>query len=210
MASRLAQNQVMNVDGQISYLFCHMYEVLKRPPESIVQELGRLARAYPNEGETFGFYCHKWSSDAYVVLGKYREALDALPEPKLDGCSSLSTDNALSIRLLLSERIRGRDVVTLGGPQTTRWGREHLNEIVTFIETIVRARKRKIVTQTYCNSGRQQPTNANFSCSPVQSTRGTSMCHFFPLAATRSSSISSAMLRVKQKTPPAKSSDSLG
>jgi len=133
------EHQPISVDGQISYLFCYIYEVLTQPPGLIIDELGRLEKAYPNERESIGFCCRQWSSDAYMVLGEYRKALEVRPEPKLERCGGILTDEILSIRLQLSERIRGRDVLTLIGPKTTKWGRAHLNEIVDFIEVAIRA-----------------------------------------------------------------------
>ena len=60
----------LDVQGNISYLFCFVYEVLALPRGKAVEHLLRLIEAYSTE-ERFLEYCKRWLSDCYVS-----EALD--------------------------------------------------------------------------------------------------------------------------------------
>lgn len=132
------KGRVLDVQGNISYLFCYVYEVLALPPEKTVEHLLRLIEAYPTE-ERFLKYCKRWLSDCFVLLGDYRKALDVYPPVPISTRGSTCTDDVLSLKLKVGERIAGRDVLSLNGPQVTNWGKEHLNDIAAYLDIIVGA-----------------------------------------------------------------------
>ena len=128
----------LDVRGNISYLFCFVYEVLASPPGEAVENLLRLIEAYSTE-ERFLEYCKRWLSDCYVLLADYRKALDVYPPVPISTRGVTCTDHILSLKLKVGERIAGRDVLSLNGPQVTNWGKEHLNEVVAYLDIIVGA-----------------------------------------------------------------------
>jgi hypothetical protein len=128
----------LDVQGNISYLFCFVYEVLALPPGKAVEHLLRLIEAYSTE-ERFLEYCKRWLSDCYVLLADYRKALDVYPPVPISARGATCTDDILSLKLKVGERIAGRDVLSLNGPQVTNWGKEHLNEVAAYLDIIVGA-----------------------------------------------------------------------
>ena len=106
----------LDVQGNISYLFCFVYEVLALPRGKAVEHLLRLIEAYSTE-ERFLEYCKRWLSDCYVLLADYRKALDVYPPVPISARGATRTDDILSLKPKVGERIAGRDVLSLNGPQ---------------------------------------------------------------------------------------------
>ena len=132
------KGKALDVEGNISYLFCFVYQVLALPPGKATQHLLRLIEEYSTE-ERFQEYCKRWLSDCFVLLADYRKALDVYPLPPVSNRGASCTDDVLSLKLKVGERIAGRDVLSLNGPQVTNWGKEHLSDIVTYLDIIVGA-----------------------------------------------------------------------
>lgn len=129
----------ISVDGQISYLFCYMYQVLNWKPQPAITELRRIKEVYSYEKDTVKYYCDRWASDFYVVLKDYQSALDTFPEIVISSRSSVSTDALLSLKVEVGKPIAGRDLMTLNGPKVTAWGKKHLFEIANYLDVSVRA-----------------------------------------------------------------------
>lgn len=129
-----------DVQGQVSYLFCHLYAVLEKPARQRLEELQKLAAAYQQEGRVAD-YCHHWISDTYVLAGDLGEALEWLPKPALGGRASASTDSILTLKLYLHKPVEGRDALTLFGPKVTQFGLEHLSEIATCLDMLLESRQ---------------------------------------------------------------------
>lgn len=127
------------VEGQVSYLFCYVYTVLRRHPSEVISELARLSASYPSEPEPFSFYCHRLTSDCYVLLGDYSNALKSFPELTVSGRAATQIDGRLSLKLRVGARIDGDDLIPLSGPQVTRWGRNHMAEIRGLLEVLLQA-----------------------------------------------------------------------
>ena len=133
------KGKIVYVDGQISYLFCYLYTVLERHPRDVINELTKLSSAYAAEREPFLFYCQRLTSDCYVVLGDCAKALKAFPKVTTFGRASVQIDSLLSLKLRVGARIEGHDIIPLVGPQVTAWGKEHLTEIVSFLNILVQS-----------------------------------------------------------------------
>lgn len=127
----------LDVEGNISYLFCFVYDVLTLPPAEAVSQLTRLIDSYRDEEKVVDC-CVSWRSDCYVLLGDYQTALLKYPSIPINGCSANRTDRLLSLKLITRERITGRDVLSLNGPKVTRWGKEHLDTVVAYLDILVR------------------------------------------------------------------------
>lgn len=165
------KNKPINVDGNISYLFCYLYSVLEqgtdqetpkiiyadhnittsfrslphiseKGAERILPELIRLKVAYSNE-EHFASYCSRWISDCFVFLGRYGDAVEAYPKLSPDARSSYGTDSLLSLRVLTGDHLSGRDVLTLCGPNVTAFGKKYLDKVMQYIDVILEARERQ-------------------------------------------------------------------
>ena len=132
------RGDALDVQGNISYLFCFTYKVLALNPSAAIPHLQRLIDAYTGE-EQFVEYCKRWMSDCHVLLGHYRQALDVYPPIAVSSRSSTCTDDILSLRLQNGDHLTGRDVLTLNGPRVTAWGKAHLDEVATYLEVILRA-----------------------------------------------------------------------
>ena len=128
----------IDVEGNISYLFCYAYKVIDLGYQDAIPQLQQLITAYSNECY-FAKLCKVWLSDFYVVLGDYKNALESFPPIELDSRSSVSTDEKLTLKLLLRERISGIDILTLNGPRVTAWGKKHLNSISTYLDIKLQA-----------------------------------------------------------------------
>jgi len=129
----------ISVDGQVSYLFCYMYQVLNWKPLPAIAEFQKLKEAYSYEKDAVGYYCDRWISDFHVLLENYESALDTFPKIVISSRSSSSTDSLLSLKVKVGKCIAGRDLMTLNGPKVTAWGKKHLFEIANFLEVSVRA-----------------------------------------------------------------------
>ena len=135
-------NKAVCVNGQISYLFCYLYTVLERHPRDVINELTKLSSAYAAEREPFLSYCQRLTSDCFVILGDYAKALKVFPKLTISGRASTQIDSLLSLKLRVGARIEGHNLIPLAGPQVTQWGREHLNEVVNFLDILVQSYER--------------------------------------------------------------------
>lgn len=126
----------LDVQGNISYLFCYVYEILSLPPRDAACRLLPLISAYPTE-ELFVEYCKRWLSDCYVFLADYRKALAVYPPVSINARGVTCTDHLLSLKLKINEHIAGRDILSLNGPRVTKWGKEHLNDVATYLNISV-------------------------------------------------------------------------
>ncbi|MBI1824896.1 MAG: hypothetical protein HYR83_00770 [Planctomycetes bacterium] len=129
------------VDGNFSYLLCYAFELLARGPHLARKKLAALAEAYAKSEPKFSACCQGWVSDCYVASGEYKKALDLFPRPPVDSCSRSQTDSLLSLKLKVGSPLEGRDLLTLCGPKTTSWGRQHLSEIAKYVDAILTARR---------------------------------------------------------------------
>jgi hypothetical protein len=135
------RGKALDVQGNISYLFCYVYSVLAWPPQKAVPELERLAQSYPQD-EKFTEYCRAWLSDCCVLTGDYRRALQVYPPIPISTRGATCTDDILSLKLLIGEHIAGRDILTLNGPKVTNWGKVHLDQVAAYLDIILSSYER--------------------------------------------------------------------
>jgi hypothetical protein len=128
----------LDVQGNISYLFCYTNKVLFLGCRAAISHLQKLIDAYTKE-KYFVDYCKLWMSDCYVMLGDYRQALEVFPTLDANSRGSTCTDELLSLRIQNDEHIKGRDILTLNGPRVTAWGKAHLDLVAFYLEVILRA-----------------------------------------------------------------------
>jgi hypothetical protein len=128
----------LDVQGNISYLFCYTNKVLFLNCREAIPHLQKLIDSYTKE-KYFVDYCKLWMSDCYVVLGDYRQAMEVFPPLDASSRGSTCTDELLSLRLQNDEHITGRDILTLNGPRVTAWGKAHLELVASYLEVILRA-----------------------------------------------------------------------
>ena len=124
----------INVQGQISYIFCYVYDVVRAGDMKIAaDELGRIIDFYRTE-DKIEDYCSGWRSDCYVVLKDYRSALNVFPTFAPNKRSSGQTDSLLTLKLLNNHEISGRDVLTLFGPKVTAYVRDRVDDLSVYFD----------------------------------------------------------------------------
>lgn len=85
------------------------------------------------------FVIRNWASDVYLGLGDIERALAVKPAPLLGTRSSMQTDRLLNLKLAAGHLVAGVDVATLFGPKLTRFGRENIREIASYLDIQVTA-----------------------------------------------------------------------
>lgn len=171
------KGQSIDVEGNVSYLFCYVYSILaKNLTEQSIKSIysnnkamvtttyGRVtisARGakdalpalinirdkYSHE-INFVESCSRWISDCFVILHRYKEAIDAFPPLFPSSRSSYQTDCLLSLKANIGGHISGRDVLTLCGPKVTGFGNRNLENVMQYIEAILRARENNTEVNT--------------------------------------------------------------
>jgi hypothetical protein len=117
--------QPIGVDGHVSYLFVHAYEIIGRQdPDEVESGLRALIGTYRHETD-FTSSAQGWLADALVLLNRYDEALAELPRPPIGSRWTTAAEDVLTVKAWLKRPIEGRDAVALIGPKLTRFGREH-------------------------------------------------------------------------------------
>lgn len=82
-------------------------------------------------------YFEFWASDAFVAFGELTRAIAVAPIPVLGARSSMQTDRLLTLKMVLGQKVSGRDIITLFGPKLTRFGRDNITGISQYLETRV-------------------------------------------------------------------------
>jgi hypothetical protein len=127
------------VEGSISYLFCYTYGILSRPVDEAAGELSRLSDAYRNTEPYFADYARHWLADCLVLKGDLAGALAVFPSPALGSKASAMADTLLSLRLAVGQIPRASELLALGGPAVTAWGRKNLDLVHAWIDAEVPA-----------------------------------------------------------------------
>lgn len=138
------QGNALAVDGNISYLFAYTYGVLRLDPEAGARELDRLFASYSGEKEPFPWYCRKWTADFYLLRGDLRTALDRSPPLKLGAAATHSANEIFNIKRELNDRIGAKELLGLIGPKLTRWAKQHIEEVVSYLDIILEAHQKSI------------------------------------------------------------------
>lgn len=132
------RGKALDVEGQVSYLFCFAYPLLKMPPQKASGELLRLADAYSHEPLVVRL-CKEWASDCFVLMKNYLRAVEVYPTLEVSSQSTYPTEKLMSLKLVAGVRLTGRDVLTLCGPKVTQFGRANLDRVAEYTDVIVRA-----------------------------------------------------------------------
>lgn len=86
-------------------------------------------------------YLTQWHADTLIACRRYRDALDALPDPGFEKRWSVVASKALCIKLELNAPISPSDVVGLFGPTFTKFGRENAAAVAEYIAIQLRERQ---------------------------------------------------------------------
>lgn len=137
----LSQGNYPDLEGNISYAFTHIYDLIaSQNMEIIIRSLVEIAAVYSHE-EKLSRACRRWISDCFVCTGDIPSALKEFPTLVPESRSSSQTDSLLSLKFALGTDLNGRDVFTLFGPKVTKYGREHLDEVVTYADSILDSKR---------------------------------------------------------------------
>jgi hypothetical protein len=141
------KGKALDVEGNITYLFCYLYTVLDpQDPKKTLHELNRIVDSYSFE-EKFCSYCKGWIIDCYLLLQDYRKALDLLliNREREEGKVFSNYNLLLTLKLHFKEKIDGKEIVNLygiSGTNLTSWGRKNLDAIESYLNTIVSAHEK--------------------------------------------------------------------
>lgn len=107
--------------------------VLAMSPRKAIPELLRIRESFTDDSpgeKSLRYYCSRWASDFYILLGEYQKALEVCPD--------LYRDAVFNLKLLLGERLTGQDVIRFFGVSNlTDFGRENLIEVEQQIDQIL-------------------------------------------------------------------------
>jgi hypothetical protein len=95
------------------------------------EQLLELASHSPYEKSS---YFLGWAADAFTGLGDFEQAIKIRPPIQLGSRSSMQTDRLLTLKLTIGQQATGHDVTTLFSPKLTKFGRQHLDRIVEFLD----------------------------------------------------------------------------
>lgn len=108
-------------------------EILRLPPEKAYSELKRIS--IETTDENTAWYAQWWASDAQLLLGKTKNAIEEYP-PSSSLRSQLQTERRLSLKLAENMAFDAHDILTLFGPKVTKFGRENLPRVTAAINAI--------------------------------------------------------------------------
>ena len=147
--------------------------------DKILSELTKVRDIYSNE--IIVPYCNRWISDCFVILGRYRDALEAIQKTLIPGTRlSFATDYTLSLKLLVGAHVAGNDVLTLYGPRVTAFGKKHLDQISQYIDINLRAyelRNGINILEEWGKASSRKPYQV-FVGTPYVSSTGIESCYF--------------------------------
>ncbi|WP_312126265.1 hypothetical protein [Brevundimonas sp.] len=96
-------------------------------------------------------YFYSWAADILTALGEIDGALEVKPRPEIGTRGSAQTDRILSLKVEAGLDVTGRDISTLFGPKVTKFGRENIDNVITFldvqVEALHRVEKRKLLNE---------------------------------------------------------------
>jgi hypothetical protein len=77
------------------------------------------------------------ASDCFVLLQQYQYAIEFFPSLAIGSCASWGTDKLLSLKYVARDRISGREFLTLLGPKVTKFGKEHLSDVLSNLTILI-------------------------------------------------------------------------
>ena len=124
----------VDVDGQISYIFCYAYELIAQTDlKKSFSSLTGLADLYANETKVKD-YLNGWAADCAILLEDFDAVLRILPIPRLGTTWGLIADKHLSVKLVQQVPPSSRELVAVIGPKVTKYGREHLEDVERYLD----------------------------------------------------------------------------
>lgn len=120
--------QPLNIDGQLSYVFCYAYKIINsRDNSKIIRELSDLRESYRDE-EKLPQYLGSWIGDALILEGRFEDSLKF----------ELSADKRLSIKLALDIHISAQDLAQIQKPRVTKYGVQFVDQIIKIADKKLR------------------------------------------------------------------------
>lgn len=114
-----------------------------KPLEMFCAELAEIARTYEGVNIFPNLNSHYWASGYFLLTGQTRQALEFFPQQPIGSSSQRATEHLLSLKCAVGAHASARDVLTLLGPQVTSFAKEHLDEVMKFIDILLQAEQRE-------------------------------------------------------------------
>lgn len=129
-----------DVDGQISYLFVYVYELLSTWGtagfEHVHRQLLELAEIYHQE-EKFAWYCRLWACDCLIALERYEAHLQASEPSDPFGRATVDANDRCNVAYAAGRDLDPLDLFKISDARATRFSRErpagfrdHLNQVI--------------------------------------------------------------------------------
>ena len=122
--SNLIKGNYIDVDGNISYVFVFLYELLSRWNEDGLDNLSEfliyLSEIYKHEEKLSG-YCLYWAYDCLLGLEKYEEYLDKTEPKEVYGTNTHGSNLRLNIQKKLGLSANPIDLLLMFGGRKTRF-----------------------------------------------------------------------------------------
>lgn len=114
-----------------------------KPLEMFCTALAEIAQTYEGVNIFPDLNSHYWASGHFLLIGRTRQALEFFPQQPIGSSSQRATEHLLSLKYAVGAHVSARDVLTLLGPQVTSFAKEHLDEVMRFIDILLQAEQRE-------------------------------------------------------------------
>ncbi len=131
--STVEAGEFVDVDNQISYVFCYAYEKLdQRNPRKSLHALLRLAELYKDHPK-LPSHLNGWAADCAILINELDLALQLLPEPQLGAAWGLTANIRLSLKHALKIPPAPHEMIAVVGSKVTKYGRANLEDVGQYL-----------------------------------------------------------------------------
>ena len=135
--STVATGEFVDVEDQISYVFCYAYEKIEQGnPRKSLHALSRLAKLY-KDNPKLPSYLNGWAADCAILVNELDLALQLFPEPKLGAAWGLTANTRLSLKHALKIPPAPREIIAVVGSKVTKYGRENLEGVEQYLGVLL-------------------------------------------------------------------------
>ncbi|KXA99626.1 hypothetical protein AKJ40_02715 [candidate division MSBL1 archaeon SCGC-AAA259M10] len=144
---RWKENDPIDVEGNISYLFVYVYDVLswirENRFEDVISELEKIRKVYKHEEKIYRSL-GGWIADTYIIKGEYKKALEVQKSASL----KLTNDKYLSLKRNLGLSLDGEDALSICRKKDlTDYGRAHREKVEKALTKVLREYENKNQTK---------------------------------------------------------------
>lgn len=129
-----ARGEALDIEGYTGYVRCYAINDISYD-QSVEDRLNELLHLSDNYGMDI-FY--EWIYGCYIHLKQYDKALEILQSQLQLGLRQETlVSNIWSLKLVTDDQINGRELLSMYGPQVTKFGRQHLDKIADYLNLML-------------------------------------------------------------------------